>query len=36
MKFINPVYRKLAEKEYEKGLRIFNMCKSGYHSIAVA
>ena len=36
MKFINPVYRILAEKQPELGLRIFNMCRNSYHSIAVA
>ncbi|CAD8138978.1 unnamed protein product [Paramecium pentaurelia] len=36
MKFINPVYRILAEKQSDLGLRIFNLCKNSYHSIAVA
>ncbi|CAK94779.1 unnamed protein product (macronuclear) [Paramecium tetraurelia] len=36
MKFICPVYRALAEKNREIGLRIFNMCKNSYHSIASA
>ncbi|CAD8054730.1 unnamed protein product [Paramecium sonneborni] len=36
MKFINPVYRALAQKQPELGLRIFNMYKNSYHSIAVA
>lgn len=36
MKFINPVYRVLAEKQHDLGLRIFNLYKNSYHSIAVA
>ncbi|CAD8135933.1 unnamed protein product [Paramecium octaurelia] len=36
MKFITPVYRALSEKNPEIGLRIFNMCRNSYHSIAAA
>ncbi|CAD8143144.1 unnamed protein product [Paramecium octaurelia] len=35
MKFINPVYRVLSEKQPDLGQRIFNLCKNSYHSIAV-